>query len=53
MLIAYFPLLICIIGLLMFVLASNAKLARIGEHMFWTGLLVTLLSTAGKTVHLF
>ena len=50
--IAYFPLLVCIIGLLLFALAKD-KVARIGEHMFWTGLLVTLLSTMGKTVHLF
>lgn len=51
MLIAYFPLLVCIVGLLVFALAKD-KVSRIGEHLFWTGLLVTLLSTMGKTVHL-
>lgn len=51
MLVAYIPLLVAIVGLLMFALASNAKVARIGEHMMWTGLLVTLLSVMGKTVH--
>lgn len=51
MVIAYIPLLVCIVGLLMFALAKD-KVARIGEHMLWTGLLVTLLTYVNKTLHL-
>jgi hypothetical protein len=36
-------LLIALIGLLMYVLASNPKVAEIGRIMFWTGLLAFLL----------
>jgi hypothetical protein len=42
----YFPLLIAIIGVIMFIVCANPKLVRIGEIMFWTGLLAFLL--AGK-----
>lgn len=38
-----FPLLISVIGLLMYVLASNPKVVEIGRIMFWTGLLAFLL----------
>jgi len=38
-----FPLLISLIGLLMYVLASNPKVVEIGRIMFWTGLLAFLL----------
>lgn len=51
MMIAYLPLLICIIGLVLFKLVP--AWSRVGEHMFWTGLLVTLMSVMNKTVHLF
>jgi hypothetical protein len=36
-------LLIALIGLLMYVLASNPKVVEIGRIMFWTGLLAFLL----------
>jgi hypothetical protein len=44
--IIYLPLLVSIVGLLMYALASptNAKLATIGLHMFWVGLLAFLLA---------
>jgi len=38
-----FSLLIALIGLLMYVLASNSKVQEIGRIMFWTGLLAFLL----------
>ena len=38
-----FSLLISLIGLLMYVLASNPKVVEIGRIMFWTGLLAFLL----------
>jgi hypothetical protein len=34
---------VCIVGLLMYVLASNPKVVEIGRIMFWTGLLSLLL----------
>jgi hypothetical protein len=37
------PLLICVIGLLMYALSANPKLVTIGEDMFWVGLLAFLL----------
>jgi len=38
-----FPLLIAVIGLLMYALAGNAKVVEIGRIMFWTGLLAFLM----------
>jgi hypothetical protein len=38
-----FPLLVSVIGLLMYVLAGNPKVVEIGRIMFWTGLLAFLL----------
>ncbi len=52
MLIAYIPALVSIIGLLIYVLSSKPKVERIGEHMFWTGLLVTLFTVASHVVKL-
>jgi hypothetical protein len=52
MLVASLPLIVCLAGLLIFAFAKE-KVGRIGEHMFWTGLLVTLMSVMGKTSHLF
>ena len=43
-------LLICIIGLLVYALASNPKLVRIGEICFAAGLLVTLLTIGTELV---
>jgi Na+/phosphate symporter len=53
MVIAYLPLLIALIGVLMYALSANPKVVEIGRIMFWTGLLVTLFSVASKTVRLF
>lgn len=39
----YLPLLICVIGLLMYALAANPKLVEVGRMMFWVGLLCFLL----------
>lgn len=38
-----FPLLISVIGLLMYALCTNPKLQEIGRIMFWTGLLAFML----------
>lgn len=44
--IVFLPLLICIIGALVFALSNNANIKVLARDMFWTGLLVTLLNTA-------
>ena len=41
-------LLICVVGLLMYALASNPKLVEVGRIMFWTGLLSFLLGGGGN-----
>jgi hypothetical protein len=46
----YLSLLICVIGLLMYALASNPKLVEVGRMMFWTGLLAFLLTGLGPMV---
>jgi hypothetical protein len=38
-----FPLLIAVIGLIMYFICSNPKLVEVGRIMFWTGLLAFLL----------
>lgn len=40
--IVYLPLMVAIVGLIVYVLSSNGKAAEIGRIMFWCGLLVTL-----------
>jgi len=52
MLVAYLPLLVAIIGLLVYVLASNAKAVEIGRLLFFAGILVTVLTLQGHTVRL-
>lgn len=39
----YFSALVALIGVLMYALCINPKLAEIGRIMFWTGLLAFLL----------
>ncbi len=39
----YLSLLISLIGLLMYALATNGKVVEIGRNMFWVGLLAFLL----------
>jgi Na+/phosphate symporter len=51
MLIAVMPLLLVLIGLVIYVLSSNGKAAEIGRITFFCGLLVTVLTLARTTVH--
>lgn len=46
--VAIVPLIVAIVGLLMYVLAEG-KLSEVGRAMLWTGLLVTLLVLARAT----
>jgi hypothetical protein len=48
--IIYLPLLVAIIGLLMYVLAANPKVVEIGRILFWTGTLAFLLGGAGHLI---
>jgi hypothetical protein len=48
----FFDLLVALIGVLMYALCINPKLAEIGRIMFWTGLLAFLLVYAHGTVSL-
>lgn len=52
MIIAIVPLLFALLGLLMYVLASSAKLVRIGEIVFFCGFLVTMMTMASKVLRL-
>jgi hypothetical protein len=46
------PLLAAIIGLLMYVLASNAKVSEVGRIVFMTAILVVWFTMAGKTIRI-
>jgi len=46
----FLPLLISIIGVLMYALSDNAKVTSIGKDMFWVGLLAFLLIYRGSGI---
>jgi hypothetical protein len=48
-----FALLVCLVGLLMFALATNPKTVEIGKLMFFAGLLAFLLTGVGPLVAIF
>ncbi len=52
MLTATIPLLVAVIGLLIYALSSNGKVAELGRLAFAAGLLVGLLSVAGHVLRL-
>ena len=52
MLIAYIPLLFAIIGLLIYVLATNAKVVELGRIVFFAGFFVTMLAMATKVLRI-
>lgn len=45
------PLLVALVGLLMFVLCSNPKLVRIGEILFCVGIFWSVQMLGQKTLH--
>jgi len=51
--VAYIALIIWIVGLLMFVLAVNPKMQRIGEIVFFSGFLVFTWMLGQKSARLF
>jgi hypothetical protein len=49
--IIYLPLLICVIGALVYgLVTNNPKLETVGLHMFWVGLLAFLLLYPGHPI---
>ena len=44
------PLLISLIGVVMYFVATNAKVSAVGLHMFWVGLLAFLLVYHGQAI---
>ncbi len=48
--IAYIPLLVALLGLLAYALASNPKVQEIGRIALFCGLLVTMFSLASKVL---
>lgn len=52
MLIAIWPLVIAVVGVLLWCLASNPKVSEIGKWMFVIGLLWLVYGLAGKTLRL-
>lgn len=52
MLISLFAIIVAVVGLLLYVLASNPKLSEIGRIMFFCGALVTTWALGGRGVRL-
>ncbi len=52
MFIAVVPLLVAIIGLLLYLLASNAKVAEVGRLMFACGLLALMFASARESIRI-
>ena len=52
MFIAVIPLLVAIVGLLMYILATNAKVAEIGRIMFACGLLALMFASARESIRI-
>lgn len=50
MVVIWLPLVVCIIGLIVYMVSANGKAQTLARDAFWTGLLVTLLMLAGHGV---
>jgi len=48
--IIFLPLLISLIGLILYCVSTDPKLPTIGLHMFWVGLLAFLLVYHGQAI---
>ncbi len=51
MLVAWLALVVALLGLVLYMVATNAKAAELGRIMFFAGLLVTLFGLARHLVH--
>lgn len=52
MLIAIIPVIVCLLGLLLYALASNPKVAELGRLAFVCGLFVTVYVASRQTLRL-
>lgn len=52
MVVAIYPLVIAVVGLLMWVLSSNPKVSEAGKILFFCGALVLTMALGSKTLHL-
>ncbi len=52
MLVVILPLLVAIVGVLVYALSANAKVAEIGRLAYFAGVVVTLWQCASRTLHL-
>jgi hypothetical protein len=50
--VAYLPLLVALIGLLIYILSNNGKAQELGRILFFCGVLVLVMSMAGRSVRL-
>ena len=50
MLISIIPLVVAVIGALVYAFASNGKLVEFGRALMWCGILITLLVSAHQTI---
>lgn len=52
--IAFIPLLVCILGIFLYAVTTNPTLKEVSRAMIWTGMLAFLLATGAKqtTLHL-
>lgn len=46
------PLLVAVVGLLVYILASHAKTTELGRIAFFVGLFWTVYTLAGKLIHI-
>ena len=46
------PLLVAIVGLLLYVMATQPKIVEVGRILFWTGMLATLLRAGPASISL-
>lgn len=52
MIIAYIPVLVALLGLLLYALASNPKVQEVGRILFFCGALAECLALAGHVLRL-
>ena len=48
----FLSLIVALIGLVIYAVSTNAKIAEVGRTMFWTGLLAFLIANGSATVGL-
>ncbi len=52
MAIAIFPLVLAIVGALVYALSTNGKAAEVGRACLWAGLFALAFALASRTIHL-